>query len=105
MPRALRRLRPNRPAAEPAPAPGCAELTEAPADATPRTPDGCEGCLASGDTWVHLRMCLTCGHVGCCDTGTRRHADAHFRETGHPVMRSFERGETWRWCYVHEQVG
>ena len=105
MPRALRRLLPARTPA-PAPAPGgCEELRAAPADAEPRTPEGCEGCLELGESWVHLRMCLTCGHVGCCDTGSSQHADAHWRETGHPVMRSFEPGESWRWCYVHELVG
>lgn len=105
MPRALRRLVPARPPA-PVPGPvGCEELRAAPADVEPRTPGSCEECAELGEPWVHLRMCLTCGHVGCCDTGKRRHADAHYRETGHPVMRSVEAGESWRWCYVHEQVG
>jgi uncharacterized UBP type Zn finger protein len=70
-------------------------------DAPPRT-DGCEECLRSGDDWVHLRRCLRCGHVGCCDDSKNRHATRHFRSTGHPVIRSFEPGETWRWCYVDE---
>lgn len=73
--------------------------------APPRTPQGCEECLAMGDTWVHLRLCMQCGHVGCCDSSPNRHASAHFRETGHPVMRSFEPGEAWRWCFVDEQLG
>jgi uncharacterized UBP type Zn finger protein len=64
--------------------------------------DGCEECLATGDTWVHLRLCLVCGHVGCCDSSKNKHATRHFRETGHPVVRSFERGEEWGWCYVDE---
>lgn len=70
-----------------------------------RTPDGCEECLRDGTTWVHLRMCLTCGHVGCCDSSEGKHADGHFADTGHPVMRSIEPGETWRWCYVDAVVG
>ena len=70
-----------------------------------RTPDGCEECLLDGTTWVHLRMCLSCGHVGCCDSSEGKHADGHFADTGHPVMRSIEPGETWRWCYVDAVVG
>ena len=66
------------------------------------TPQGCAECLASGTSWVHLRLCLECGHVGCCDSSPMRHATAHFHGTGHPVIRSFEPGENWRWCYVHE---
>ena len=83
----------------------CEELRDAPADVVATTPDGCEECLQQGSTWVHLRLCLTCGHVGCCDTGPWRHATAHATETSHPVMRSYEAGEQWRWCYVHEQLG
>lgn len=67
--------------------------------ATPRT-DGCEECLAAGDSWLHMRLCLTCGHVGCCDDSKGKHATAHFNETGHPVIQSLEPGESWRWCYV-----
>ncbi len=67
-----------------------------------RTPAGCEECLSSGDTWVHLRKCLTCGHVGCCDSSKNKHATKHYRATRHPVVQSFEPGETWRWCYVDE---
>ena len=63
----------------------------------------CEDCLAIGDTWVHLRMCLTCGHVGCCDASKNTHAAKHFRATGHPVIRSYEPGEAWRWCYIDER--
>lgn len=55
--------------------------------------DGCEACLAAGDTWVHLRVCLSCGHVGCCDPSKNKHATKHFRATGHPIVRSFEPGE------------
>lgn len=69
---------------------------------TPRTPAGCEECLAGGGRWVHLRLCLSCGHVGCCDNSPGRHATRHFASTHHPLMRSFERGEDWGWCYVDE---
>jgi uncharacterized UBP type Zn finger protein len=62
--------------------------------------DGCEECLQTGDTWVHLRACMTCGHVGCCDDSKNKHATKHFHATGHPVIRSDEPGETWGWCYV-----
>ena len=67
----------------------------------PRT-NGCEECLRLGTPWVHLRLCLTCGHVGCCDSSPMRHARAHAHAIGHPVVQSMERGENWRWCYVHE---
>ncbi len=70
-------------------------------DATAHT-EGCEECLVSGDSWVQLRLCLTCGHVGCCDSSKNKHATAHFHETQHPTIRSFQPGETWRWCYVDE---
>jgi len=69
-------------------------------DVEPTTPDGCEECLASGDEWVHLRLCLECGHVGCCDDSPNRHATKHFHKTKHPVMRSFEPGEDWGFCFV-----
>jgi uncharacterized UBP type Zn finger protein len=62
--------------------------------------DGCEECLKTGDTWVHLRLCLECGHVGCCDNSKNRHATKHFRGTQHPIIRSFEPSEDWAWCYV-----
>ncbi len=61
--------------------------------------EGCQECLEMGDTWVHLRLCLTCGHVGCCDNSKNKHATKHFHSTGHPVIKSFERGENWIWCY------
>jgi uncharacterized UBP type Zn finger protein len=63
---------------------------------------GCEDCLRIGGEWVHLRMCLTCGHVGCCDNSPNRHATAHHLSTGHPLIRSFEPGESWVWCYPDE---
>jgi uncharacterized UBP type Zn finger protein len=66
--------------------------------------DGCEDCLAIGSQWVHLRMCQQCGHVGCCDSSPNRHASAHHRSTGHPLVRSFEPGESWFYCYRDEVV-
>ena len=60
----------------------------------------CEECAKTGDTWVHLRMCLTCRHVGCCDSSKNKHATKHFHRTQHPLMRSIEPGESWIWCYV-----
>ena len=69
---------------------------------TPHTPTGCEECFANGTQWVHLRLCLECGHVGCCDDSLNTHATKHFHATKHPVMRSFERGEDWGWCYVDD---
>jgi uncharacterized UBP type Zn finger protein len=65
--------------------------------------NGCEECLRLGTPWVHLRLCLTCGQVGCCDSSPMRHARAHAARTGHVVVRSMEPGENWRWCYVDEQ--
>lgn len=70
-------------------------------DVRPNTP-GCEECLKMGDTWVHLRMCLHCGHVGCCNSSKNRHATKHFHKTKHPIARSIEPGESWAWCYVDE---
>jgi Zn ribbon nucleic-acid-binding protein len=67
-----------------------------------RNSSGCEECLKTGDTWVHLRRCVSCGHVGCCDSSKNKHATKHFRATKHAVVQSFEPGENWRWCYVDE---
>ncbi|MDP9273945.1 MAG: UBP-type zinc finger domain-containing protein [Chloroflexota bacterium] len=67
-------------------------------DVTPSAA-GCEECLKTGDSWVHLRLCLACGHVGCCDNSPNRHATKHYRATGHPIIQSFEKGEDWIWCY------
>lgn len=64
--------------------------------------DGCEDCLRIGGRWVHLRLCEQCGHVGCCDSSPNRHATAHFKATQHPMIRSFEPGETWEYCYVDD---
>jgi uncharacterized UBP type Zn finger protein len=69
---------------------------------TPRT-SGCEECLKTGDRWVHLRLCLTCGHVGCCDSSKNKHATKHFHQTQHAVMKSFEPGENWGWCYIDQE--
>jgi len=69
---------------------------------TPRAA-GCEECLALGEQWNELRVCLSCGHVGCCEDSTHAHARQHFNATGHPVIASFERAETWGWCYVHRR--
>ena len=71
-------------------------------DVRPRT-QGCEECTALGVGWNELRVCLTCGHVGCCEDSEHAHALAHFNSTGHPMIASLERGETWGWCYVHRR--
>ncbi|MDT4892420.1 MAG: hypothetical protein QOE97_1455 [Pseudonocardiales bacterium] len=68
----------------------------------PHTTQGCEECLAIGTPWLHLRLCLTCGHVGCCDSSPMRHAHGHASAVHHPIVRSFEPGEDWRWCYVDQ---
>ncbi len=65
---------------------------------------GCQECLEMGDTWVHLRMCLKCGHVGCCDSSKNKHATKHFHATAHPIVTSREPGEHWKYCYVDEIV-
>ncbi|TDB89777.1 hypothetical protein E1264_07240 [Actinomadura sp. KC216] len=83
----------------------CEHVQSLPAeDPSPNTPQGCEECLAEGTRWVHLRLCLGCGHVGCCDSSPMRHATAHFGKEGHPIVRSFEPGEDWRWCFVDELI-
>jgi uncharacterized UBP type Zn finger protein len=64
--------------------------------------DGCEDCLKIGDSWVHLRLCLICGYVGCCDSSKNKHATKHFHSTKHPIVQSFEPEEHWKWCYVDE---
>jgi CPA1 family monovalent cation:H+ antiporter len=83
----------------------CSHLQALPETDPPRNSDGCEECLALGWTWVHLRLCLACGHVGCCDSSRGKHATAHAGSDGHPVVRSLEPGEDWAWCYVDELVG
>ena len=81
----------------------CAHLESIDLDVEPSA-DGCEDCLRGGGHWVHLRVCQQCGHVGCCDSSPARHATAHHRETDHPIIRSFEPGEEWFWCY-QDDVG
>ena len=63
---------------------------------------GCEECLRIGSEWVHLRLCRVCGHVGCCDQSPRKHASAHFEETGHPIIEAYDPPEGWGWCYVDQ---
>jgi len=77
---------------------GCGHLSTI-QDVAPSA-DGCEDCLKIGDEWVHLRLCLACGHVGCCDDSKNKHATRHHQETGHPMIVSYEEGENWVWCYV-----
>jgi len=84
---------------------GCDHLRDAPDTVDPLTPQGCPDCAREGTDPVHLRMCLACGYVACCDSSVGTHSDRHFRATGHPVMRSFEPGEAWRWCYVDAKPG
>jgi uncharacterized UBP type Zn finger protein len=72
------------------------------AEVTPDSTEGCSDCLKIGGRWVHLRLCMTCGHVGCCDNSPNRHATAHYHATTHPIIRSFQPGEDWYWCYVDE---
>jgi uncharacterized UBP type Zn finger protein len=81
----------------------CAHLADLEA-VTPHTPQGCEECLQSGSSWVHLRLCLNCGHVGCCDSSPNKHATAHFHSTHHPVIQSFQPGEDWMYCYEDDLV-
>ncbi|HYL20530.1 MAG TPA: UBP-type zinc finger domain-containing protein [Gemmatimonadales bacterium] len=82
-------------------APRCTHLAQI-RDVTPRTPEGCEECLKTGGQWVHLRLCLACGHVGCCDSSPNRHARKHAGASGHAIIQSFEPGEDWRYCFVDD---
>jgi len=77
----------------------CTHYADADPAPAPRTPDGCEECLKTGGRWVHLRLCLECAHVGCCDNSPNRHGTAHFHETDHPLIRSYVPGEDWWYCY------
>ena len=79
----------------------CAHRNQVNLDVTP-SGKGCKECLETGQKWVKLRMCEVCGHVGCCDSSPGMHANAHFEQTQHPIMRSFEPGEHWEWCYVDQ---
>ena len=78
----------------------CTHLDRIEITQLPENIAGCEDCLKIGSTWVHLRMCQTCGHIGCCDSSPNRHASAHARSSGHPIVRSAEPGEDWSWCYL-----
>jgi hypothetical protein len=86
----------------------CEHLASTPLDSVPPlgSTEGCADCLADGHRdWVHLRQCLNCGKIGCCDSSPRRHASKHYAEEGHPVIRSIEPGERWRWCFADEALG
>ena len=80
----------------------CTHLDEVEVSELPAEVDGCEDCLRSGGKWLHLRICLECGHVGCCDDSPAKHATAHAQASGHPLIRSLEPGEDWSWCYEDE---
>lgn len=79
---------------------GCTHIAQI-QDVVPSA-EGCEDCLVIGDEWVHLRLCLTCGYVGCCDDSKNKHATHHHHKSGHPMIVSYEEGENWLWCYVDE---
>ncbi|RSM68898.1 hypothetical protein DMH04_46810 [Kibdelosporangium aridum] len=83
----------------------CTHVAELPPEPAVDCVSGCAECVELGETgWVHLRKCLTCGHIACCDSSPYRHATGHFHKDGHPVMRSYEPGESWRWCYVDNKL-
>jgi hypothetical protein len=82
--------------------PDCSHLDEITVTELPASVDGCEDCLAAGGKWLHLRICLVCGKVGCCDDSPHRHARAHAHDSAHPLIRSIEPGETWSWCFVDD---
>lgn len=81
--------------------PTCPHIGKVNRQEKPNT-EGCEECLKLGQSWVHLRVCLSCGHVGCCDSSIGKHATKHFHATKHPMVRSLERGEDWGWCYADD---
>ena len=80
----------------------CTHLKQVNQNIKAKTPNGCEECMKMGSDWVHLRLCLTCGHVGCCDSSPNKHATKHFKAARHPIIRSFEPGEDWKWCYIDD---
>ena len=80
----------------------CTHLDQVQITELPESVDGCEDCLKAGDPWFHLRICLSCGHVGCCDSSPNKHASGHAKEAGHPIMRSIQPGEEWCWCFEDE---
>lgn len=69
-------------------------------DVEPVTPKGCQECLNMGDDWVSLRMCMECGHIGCCDSSKNKHASQHFHATNHPIIQIYDADEDWLWCYI-----
>lgn len=82
----------------------CPHLADLPTSVTPNVAGLCAQCVADGTTWVHLRVCLSCGNVSCCDSSPGQHATAHFVASAHPVMQSVQPGEDWRWCYIDEAI-
>ena len=82
----------------------CTHLDQIQITDLPDEIEGCEECLKIGGQWVHLRECTVCGKIGCCDNSPNRHATAHFKETGHPLIRSAQPGEDWTWCYIDEAM-
>jgi uncharacterized UBP type Zn finger protein len=84
--------------------PTCSHLDTIRITELPPSVDGCEECLAAGGAWVHLRICLACGHVGCCDSSPGKHASAHFFESRHALIRSLEPGEEWSWCFEDQMA-
>ena len=84
--------------------PVCTHLDQIAVTELPAVLAGCEECLKIGSPWVHLRMCMRCGHIGCCDSSKNKHATKHFQHSSHPVMRSIEPGEDWIWCYIDEMI-
>jgi uncharacterized UBP type Zn finger protein len=82
--------------------PACTHLEQVKVTRLPESVEGCEECLATGDPWLHLRICLECGKVGCCDSSPNRHASRHAQTSGHPLIRSLEPGEEWSWCFLDD---
>ena len=82
----------------------CTHLDTIEVTELPESVDGCADCLAAGTRWLHLRICLECGHVGCCDSSPMRHATAHAQGSQHPLVRSLEPGEDWSWCYEDQAM-
>jgi uncharacterized UBP type Zn finger protein len=82
----------------------CTHLDQITVTRLPEQVPGCEDCLRIGGRWVHLRLCLSCGHIGCCDSSPNRHASKHAGQSAHPIIRSLEAGENWCWCYVDEEA-
>lgn len=81
----------------------CTHLSQINNNVKPSTTKGCEDCLKTGDTWVSLRLCLTCGHVGCCNSSKNQHATKHFEATNHPIIQDFSENLNWKWCYVDKE--